>query len=107
MIPEDPALAAQSKKPQIFGIYVAVNKKFPYLYKGSKKSAVKKHMKKRKSRAAQIAYIYGSYLQYPIRVNFFKSIMPNKMPNKIQKSINTLLWLTVPVDVDKNTTRQK
>lgn len=52
MIPEDPALAAQSKKPQIFGIYVAVNKKFPYLYKGSKKSAVKKHMKKRKSKAA-------------------------------------------------------
>lgn len=28
------------------------------------------------------------------------------MPNKIQKSINTLVWLTVPVDVDKNTIRQ-
>lgn len=28
------------------------------------------------------------------------------MPNKIQKSINTLVWLTVPADVDKNTIRQ-
>lgn len=37
---------------------------------------------------------------------FSRELCTSKMPNKIQKSINTLIWLTVPVDVDKNTIRQ-
>lgn len=44
----------------------------------------------------------GATYNILLEVIFSRVLWTNKMPNKIQKSINTLVWL----DVDKNTIRQ-